>query len=194
MQVKRNQDMTDDRRALLTPDERDILTGEKTVSDNHKYTVVSRVRKKIQKLDDDMTALEEYSDGLLLDELRDVVCDGTDTKAVDPTPPTDQDTGTTSDGTPDTETDETPSDAVERVASDWSEDGRKEARKEAARAVLDYAREHGGVSKKEAKEEVYPEHKVEGQNARTWYRLNVRPVLNEVATYSQARRKYELDE
>jgi hypothetical protein len=191
MQVKRNQDMTDERRALLTPDERDILTGEKTVSDNHKYTVVSRVRKKIQKLDDDMTALEEYSDGLLLDELRDVVCDGTDTVE---TGETDQDTGTISDGTADTETDETPSAAVERVAADWSEDGRKEARKKAARAVLDYAREHGGVSKKEAKEEVYPEHKVEGQNARTWYRLNVRPVLNEVATYSQARRKYELDE
>ena len=183
--------MTDDRRALLTPDERDILTGEKTVSDNHKYTVVSRVRKKIQKLDDDMTALEEYSDGLLLDELRDVVCDGTDTVE---TRETDQDTGMISDGTADTEADETPSDAVERVAADWSEDGRKEARKEAARAVLDYAREHGGVSKKEAKEEVYPKHKVEGQNARTWYRLTVRPVLNEVATYSQARRKYELDE
>jgi len=67
------------RRALLTPDERSVLMGDREVSDNHKYTVVSRVRKKIQKLDEDMAALEDYSDGKLLDELRTVVCDEEDT-------------------------------------------------------------------------------------------------------------------
>jgi hypothetical protein len=176
-------------RAVLTETEREQIAGEH--GDDRKYQATSRARRRIkEELPRDVEILKEHNPDLL-DELRDVVCDGTDTVG---TRETDQDTGTISDGTADTETDETPSAAVERVAADWSEDGRKEARKKAARAVLDYAREHGGVSKKEAKEEVYPEHKVEGQNARTWYRLNVRPVLNEVATYSQARRKYELDE
>jgi len=67
--------MTDERRALLTPDERAVLMGERDVSDNHKYTVVSRVRKKVQRVEQDLEALEEYSDGKLADELRDVVCD-----------------------------------------------------------------------------------------------------------------------
>jgi len=67
--------MTDDRRALLTPDERAVLMGEREVSDNHKYTVVSRVRKKVQRVEQDLEALEEYSDGKLADELRDVVCE-----------------------------------------------------------------------------------------------------------------------
>lgn len=64
--------MTDDRRGLLTDSEREILLGERDVSDNHYYTTVSRVRKKIQTLEDDLTALEEHGD--LADELRDAVC------------------------------------------------------------------------------------------------------------------------
>lgn len=84
-------------------------------------------------------------------------------------------------------------DAVERVAEEWNDTpDRLEARKDAARAVLEYAEEHGTVSKQEAKEEVYPKHAVEGQNARTWYRKNVRPVLNEVAEYDQSARAYRL--
>jgi hypothetical protein len=67
--------MTDERRALLTEKEVKILTGERDVSDNYKYTVASRVRSKIEKLDEDMNALEEYREGVLLDELRAVVCD-----------------------------------------------------------------------------------------------------------------------
>jgi hypothetical protein len=71
-----NKTMSDERRALLTPDERAVLSGEREVSDNHKYTVVSRVRRKINKLgDDDLEVLEQYNDGKLLDELREVVCD-----------------------------------------------------------------------------------------------------------------------
>lgn len=70
---QQHQDVTE-RRALLTPDEYKILVGEKEVSDNHKYTVVSRVRRKIQKLKEDLDALEEYGDGKLADELREVVC------------------------------------------------------------------------------------------------------------------------
>lgn len=65
--------MVDERRALLTGSEREILLGEQDVSDNHYYTVVSRVRSKISKLEEDMTALEHHE--TLADELREVVCD-----------------------------------------------------------------------------------------------------------------------
>jgi hypothetical protein len=84
-------------------------------------------------------------------------------------------------------------DIVDAVADGWDDTGdRLDARKDAARAVLAYAREHGTVSKQEAKEEVRPEYPVDGQNARTWYRKNIRPVLNEVAEYDQSARAYRL--
>ena len=84
-------------------------------------------------------------------------------------------------------------DAVDRVAESWEgTDDQLEARKAAARAVLDYAREHGTVSKQEAKENIRPEYPVEGQNARTWYRKTIRPVLNEAAEYDQSARAYRL--
>ncbi|ELY68924.1 hypothetical protein C489_06143 [Natrinema versiforme JCM 10478] len=63
----------DDRRALLTDDEKAILHGEKDVSDSYYYVVVSRVRSKIQKLtNEDLGALEEHDS--LADELRDGIC------------------------------------------------------------------------------------------------------------------------
>ena len=65
--------MSDERRALLTDSEREILRGEREVSDNHYYTVVSRTRTKIEKLKEDMEALEEH--GELLYELQEVVCE-----------------------------------------------------------------------------------------------------------------------
>jgi hypothetical protein len=85
---------------------------------------------------------------------------------------------------------------VERVAEaeGWEDpEERLEARKLAALGVLRYAREHGTVSKSEAKEKVYPHFQVEGQNERTWYRKNVRPVLNEAAEYDSSERGYRLD-
>lgn len=71
-------------------------------------------------------------------------------------------------------------------------DHRLDDRKAAARAVLDYAREHGAVSQQEAKEQVYPEHSVEGQDLRAWYRKIIRPVLNEAAEYDNSTRAYRL--
>ena len=83
-------------------------------------------------------------------------------------------------------------DVVEAIAEGWDDDERLEARKSAARAVLDHAREHGEVSQKEAKEEIYPEYPVEGQSPRTWYRKNIRPVLNKAAEYDESERAYQL--
>ncbi|WP_435067579.1 hypothetical protein [Haloplanus sp. C73] len=51
--------MADDRRGLLTPREREILSGEADVNEDYYYAVVSRVRKKIQKLDEDVRILRQ---------------------------------------------------------------------------------------------------------------------------------------
>ncbi|WP_277540239.1 hypothetical protein [Haloarcula laminariae] len=53
--------MSDEGRALLTETERDILAGEKDVSDNYKYKVESLVRNRVRKkLGDDVEALREH--------------------------------------------------------------------------------------------------------------------------------------
>jgi hypothetical protein len=66
--------MSDDRRrGLLTDTERAVLLGDKEVSDNYYYTIVSRVRTKIEELDEDLEALEEH--GALLKELQEIVCE-----------------------------------------------------------------------------------------------------------------------
>ena len=107
--------------------------------------------------------------------------------------PTDTDATTPNDAAGETADEFT--DVVERVAQSWEDtDARLKARKDAAVAVLEYAAEHGGISKQEAKETVYPEYPVEGQNPRTWYRKNIRPVLNEAAEYNQSTKKYHVPE
>jgi hypothetical protein len=66
--------MVDDQyRGLLTEREREILRGEADVSDNYQYRVVSRIRTKIENIDEDAEILAENREDLL-EELRDVVC------------------------------------------------------------------------------------------------------------------------
>lgn len=65
--------MGDDRRGLLTDNERKILLREKDVSDNHYYTTVSRVRSKIRQIEEDLEALDAH--GELAEELEEVVCE-----------------------------------------------------------------------------------------------------------------------
>lgn len=64
----------ENRRALLTEREREIVSGDADVSDSYRYQTVSRVRKRFENLDGDLEALEKHGD--LLEELRDVVCEG----------------------------------------------------------------------------------------------------------------------
>jgi len=67
--------MVDDQyRGLLTEREREILRGETDVSDNYRYRVVSRVRTKIENLEEDVGILSENRSDLL-EELREVVCE-----------------------------------------------------------------------------------------------------------------------
>ena len=63
-------------RGLLTDREREIIQGKADVSDNYRYRVVSRIRTKIENLDEDTDILADNREDLL-EELRDVVCDNT---------------------------------------------------------------------------------------------------------------------
>jgi len=76
MEVPLSEHMGDDRRGLLTENERKILLGEKEVSNNYYYTTVSRVRKKVNHVENDLEALEAH--GELAEELREVVCNSFD--------------------------------------------------------------------------------------------------------------------
>lgn len=62
-------------RAILTPREREILSGEADVADSYYYRVVSRVRDKIEQVGFDLETLDEHHEGLA-EELREVVCGG----------------------------------------------------------------------------------------------------------------------
>lgn len=61
-----------ERRALLTDREREIVAGNADVEDSYRYQTVSRVRKRFDRLEGDLEALEEHGD--LLDELQAIVC------------------------------------------------------------------------------------------------------------------------
>ena len=67
--------MVDDQyRGLLTEREREIIMGDADVSDNYRYRVVSRIRTKIENVDEDVEILAENREELL-EELREVVCE-----------------------------------------------------------------------------------------------------------------------
>ena len=69
--------MVDDQyRGLLTEREREILEGDADVTDNYRYRVVSRIRAKIENVDEDIAILAENREDLL-EELREVVCENT---------------------------------------------------------------------------------------------------------------------
>ena len=66
--------MVDDQyRGLLTEREREIIEWDADVSDNYRYRVVSRIRTKIENVDEDVEILAENREDLL-EELREVVC------------------------------------------------------------------------------------------------------------------------
>lgn len=72
--------MADDRRGLLTPREREILSGEADVKDEYYYAVVSRVRRKIQEVKADARLLREHHADLY-DELRQAVIEESEEEA-----------------------------------------------------------------------------------------------------------------
>lgn len=61
-------------RAILTEREREIISREVDVDDKYYYRVISRVRDKISRLDEDLEILEQHREDLA-EELRDTLCD-----------------------------------------------------------------------------------------------------------------------
>lgn len=64
--------MADERRGLLTTREREIISGDADVNDEYYYSVVSRVRRKIDNIAQDAALLEEHHPELG-EELREAV-------------------------------------------------------------------------------------------------------------------------
>lgn len=60
-------------RALLTVREQEIIRGDADVTDNYYYRVISRVRDKIGRLEQDLEVLNE-NHSKLANELREAVC------------------------------------------------------------------------------------------------------------------------
>lgn len=61
-------------RAIMTTTDRERISGDADVSDSKRYQSISRVRSRIEELDEDVAVLEEHHPELL-EELRDVVCE-----------------------------------------------------------------------------------------------------------------------
>jgi Arc/MetJ-type ribon-helix-helix transcriptional regulator len=83
--------------------------------------------------------------------------------------------------------------AVETVADNWEDaPDRLQARKNAAAKILQHALDTGNAVGKSSDivEQVRDQHPVEGQNAETFYRKNIRPTLKEYGTYSQGKHGY----
>jgi hypothetical protein len=63
-------------RGLITFTERERIAGEEDVEDSKRYQAVSRVRRRVkEELAEEVELLEEHNPDLL-EELREVVCDG----------------------------------------------------------------------------------------------------------------------
>lgn len=74
---------------------------------------------------------------------------------------------------------------IEDIVAGWDDSAdRLQARRDAAEAALELARERGQLGKSTAIDELLPAHAVNGQNEETWWRNNIRPVLTEIGTYS----------
>lgn len=80
---------------------------------------------------------------------------------------------------------------VDEVASGWEEDSRLENRRLAAATALQYAIDHQGVGKSsDVLEEIREKYPVEGQNEETYWRQNIRDILQKVGEYSKAEQAY----
>jgi len=84
---------------------------------------------------------------------------------------------------------------VDDAAETWEDDTRLPNRKHAAMAVVQHAIDTGDVVGKshpivDTARDTYP---VDGQNAETYWRKNIRPVLKAVDDYSRATKGYTVD-
>jgi len=136
-------------RGLLTEREREALRGED--SDNYRYKTRTYVKRRLEKLEEDITVLENHEEDLL-QELRAVVCD-----SGEPAPPEPGDTRPPENeiqGGIETSLDRPPEDvevAIAAVNTPGSGETR-EKRERALRAAYDYLEEHGEARRGDFKE------------------------------------------
>jgi hypothetical protein len=187
MKVENKPSSMTEGRALLTEREREALADDE--SGSYRYKTRTYLRNRLDRLERDAELLREHEPDLY-ERLQAAV-------SVEDPPPK---------GSPSQEEeplqapthgsrDDDLMETVDQVAESesWSDsDPRLKARKRAALAVLQYARDHGGVSQQEAKEKIYPEYPVENQSKRTWYRKNIRPVLKQAAEYDEGAKRHRL--
>lgn len=213
-------EMTDQRRALLTEREREILTGDADVTDNYRYSVESRVRKRIRdRLADDVDLIRERYPEMFDELIYPVVCQpgGEAVDAVEVPEGADETEDIADNGLSDVETPE-PADAppapetaadvegegirdevteaVEDVAGSWEDsDERLSTRKGAAAIVLQHALDtETAVGKSsDVVAGVRKTHPVSGQNEETYWRKNIRPVLKAYGEYNQGKHGYTVD-
>lgn len=74
METAETDSMADEYRALLTEREKEIIRGDADVSEKYYYRVISRVRDKVEAVEDDLELLDGHHD-TLGDELREIVCE-----------------------------------------------------------------------------------------------------------------------
>lgn len=204
-----------DQRALLTDTESEILRGERDVKDNYKYSVQSRVRSRIQKkLGEDVGVLREHEPDIF-SVVQEIVCVDTqeaDSQPEEPPKATveeeprggepaavlsesgiEEPLAADSDLPPESEISNDVWSIVNKVSASWDDEPeRLEMRRKAAATALQYAVTHDVYLGKSSDvvgdiREKYP---VEGQNAETWWRKNVRDVLKAVGTYSNGNHGY----
>lgn len=197
MSAKEALGMSDDRRALLTDREREILeTDGADVSEKYYGVVVTRVRNKIGQLENDLPALERHD--TLGEELRDVVCAGDESAAQAPRErsASQADRDTTSDAEsrePSARAegegahDHALADVVDAVAGELLPGSGEKlaARREALHAVVEYLREHGTAEPSDFRRDVYPDHPagyVDADDpARSWWKNSMYPGLRALA-------------
>jgi len=206
-----------EQRALLTDTERKILSGEKEVKDNYRYSVESRVRTRLrERFGDDVELLREHQLGMFnilkktVDEVSEEenIAESDSSEAVGEPITNDGQTDvdakreayeeleseqdSTEKDTDSTDVDTRVQGIVDDVAAGWDDDDRLQHRKQAAAEVLQHAVETGDAVGKSSDivQQVREKYPVAGQNEETYWRKNIRDVLSEVGTYSRGSHKY----
>lgn len=205
-------EMTDQRRALLTEREREILSGEADVTTNYRYSIESRVRSRLrERLPADIDLIREEYPEMFDELLYPAVCQPSTTAEVDETEDAAEPVETPRDAPASTDAPEESDEeggllpeeigadvwaVVDEAAEGWDDDDRLEHRRQAAAHVLQYAVENEAVGRSHPVvaqiREAFP---VEGQNEETYWRNNLRDdVLKKAGTHSKQKQGYVVEE
>lgn len=181
-----------EQRALLTDTERKILSGEKDVKDNYRYSVESRVRTRLRnRLTNDVDLLQENQPDLY-EILRDTVCEddiAESGSSADVAESVEADASRDVEAKEEIYTDLQDESALRDALADVEFPGTKdrEACVAAVRAAYEYLQENETATMREFVGEVMPEHPLgydvpdlkPGERYRgAWWRKVVKPGLN----------------